>query len=66
MVVTGIADKHIQTRWKSLRDKFRRLCVALKAAHKNEAGAEDTKELDVAWLYFDMMVFLKDSVEGRP
>ncbi|KAH7975838.1 hypothetical protein HPB52_006183 [Rhipicephalus sanguineus] len=56
----------IHTRWKSLRDKFRRLCVALKAAHKNEAGAEDTKELDVAWLYFDMMVFLKDSVEGRP
>ncbi|KAL1423701.1 hypothetical protein MTO96_020862 [Rhipicephalus appendiculatus] len=60
------ADKHIQTRWRSLRDKFRRLCVALKAAHKSGAGAEDTGESDVAWPYFESMLFLKDSIEGRP
>ncbi|KAH6925509.1 hypothetical protein HPB50_006255 [Hyalomma asiaticum] len=55
----------IQTRWKSLRDKFRRLCTQLKAAHKSGAGAEDTDEMNVSWPYFEMLLFLKDSIEGR-
>ncbi|KAL1439207.1 hypothetical protein MTO96_001303 [Rhipicephalus appendiculatus] len=61
-----VNDKHIQTRWKSFGDKFRRLCVALKAARTSGAGAKDTGEADVAWPYFESMLFLKDSMEGRP
>ncbi|KAH6919762.1 hypothetical protein HPB50_029250 [Hyalomma asiaticum] len=51
--------------WKPLRDKFRRLWTQLKAAHKSGAGAEDTDEINVSWPYFEMLLFLKDSIEGR-
>ncbi|KAH6925558.1 hypothetical protein HPB50_007110 [Hyalomma asiaticum] len=66
-VLPGVpnAENFIQTRWKSLRDKFRRLWTQLKAAHKSGAGAEDTDEMNVSWPYFEMLLFLKDSIEGR-
>ncbi|KAK8764149.1 hypothetical protein V5799_033244 [Amblyomma americanum] len=63
------AENLMQKRWKSLRDKFRRILVANKECQKSGAGAEDAEESvngDVSWAYYDQMMFLRDSVEGRP
>lgn len=50
-----------------MRDEFRRLFVANKKEHKSGAGAEETDEAaDVTWPYFEQLMFLKDSIEGRP
>ncbi|XP_072143796.1 uncharacterized protein [Dermacentor andersoni] len=68
--LTGVmifAENIVQTRWKSLRDKFRRLLMAMKKEQKSGAGAEETDATEhVAWPYFELLMFLKDSVEGRP
>nr|XP_050022800.1 uncharacterized protein LOC126516741 [Dermacentor andersoni] len=69
IVLPGVpnAENIVQTRWKSLRDKFRRLLMAMKKEQKSGAGAEETDATEhVAWPYFELLMFLKDSVEGRP
>ncbi|XP_049511772.1 transcription factor Adf-1-like [Dermacentor silvarum] len=69
IVLPGVlnAENIVQTRWKSLRDKFRRLFVANKKEQKSGAGAEETDEAaNVTWPYFEQLMFLKDSIEGRP
>lgn len=57
----------LQKRWKSLRDRFRRMLTAWKAARKSGAGTEEVEgAIDITWPYFEQMLFLKDSMEGRP
>ncbi|KAK8771008.1 hypothetical protein V5799_025748, partial [Amblyomma americanum] len=62
------AEDFMQKRWKSLRDNVRRILVANKKCQKSGAGAEDAEESvngDGSWAYYDQMMFLQDSVEGR-
>ncbi|CAN7939826.1 unnamed protein product [Ixodes hexagonus] len=69
IMLLGVTDGaiHVQRRWKSLRDKFRRLLTARKHAHKNGAGPEDVEGAgDVGWPFFEQLLFLKDTTEGRP
>nr|XP_054925831.1 uncharacterized protein LOC129384402 [Dermacentor andersoni] len=55
----------LQKRWKSLRDKFRRVLKTLQEEKKSGAGADDVQD-DVAWPFFDQMMFLRDTMEYRP
>lgn len=57
------ATELLQKRWKSLRDKFRRLYTAQKKAKKSGAGVEDIDS--ITWPYFDILAFLKDTMETR-
>ncbi|KAL1414504.1 hypothetical protein MTO96_000906 [Rhipicephalus appendiculatus] len=68
-VLPGVADAEsmVQKRWKSLRDKFRRLMtaqVAQKNGTKTEDQAADGNADDVTWPYYDQLLFLKSSMEG--
>ncbi|KAK8761820.1 hypothetical protein V5799_026911 [Amblyomma americanum] len=64
------ADTVVQKRWKSLRDKFRRLLTAQVLAQKNdiktEEGTDVTAADDVSWKYFEQLAFLKDSLTRLP
>ncbi|XP_049517124.1 uncharacterized protein LOC125942912 [Dermacentor silvarum] len=55
----------LQKRWKSLRDKFRRLLKGLQEEKKSGAGADDVQD-DVVWPFFEQMMFLRDTMEYRP
>ncbi|KAH6946482.1 hypothetical protein HPB50_013717 [Hyalomma asiaticum] len=57
------ATELLQKRWKSLRDKFRRLFTVQKKAKKSGAGVEDIDL--ITWPYFDILAFLNDTVETR-
>ncbi|KAH6919643.1 hypothetical protein HPB50_029367 [Hyalomma asiaticum] len=57
------ATELLQKRWKSLRDKFRRIFTVQKKAKKSGAGVEDIDS--ITWPYFDILAFLKDTMETR-
>ncbi|KAH7945085.1 hypothetical protein HPB49_006470 [Dermacentor silvarum] len=61
------AEVIVQKRWKSLRDKFRKVTNVHKDSQKSGAGADDIEDSlpDNVWLYSDQLRFLKDTVEGR-
>ncbi|KAL1470649.1 hypothetical protein MTO96_040314 [Rhipicephalus appendiculatus] len=59
------ATELVQKRWKSLRDKFRRLFVAYKKLRKSCAGLDDVESATITWLYFQILNFLKDTMETR-
>ncbi|XP_075732211.1 uncharacterized protein LOC142774959 [Rhipicephalus microplus] len=68
-VLPGVSDAEsmVQKRWKSLRDKFRRLAtaqVAQKNGTKTEDQAADGNVDDVTWPHYDQLLFLKTSMEG--
>ncbi|KAL3178525.1 hypothetical protein MRX96_038419 [Rhipicephalus microplus] len=54
----------VQKRWKSLRDEFRRLFVANKKA-KSGAGLDDVECITITWPYFQLLYFLKDTMQTR-
>ncbi|KAH8033459.1 hypothetical protein HPB51_013133 [Rhipicephalus microplus] len=58
------AAELVQKRWKSLRDKFRRLFVANKKA-KSGAGLDDVKCITITWPYLQLLYFLKDTMQTR-
>ncbi|XP_070386454.1 transcription factor Adf-1-like [Dermacentor albipictus] len=65
VAVTDEIITALQKRWKSLRDKFRRVLKTLQEKKKSGAGADDVQD-DVAWPFFDQMMFLRDTMEYRP
>ncbi|KAL1429634.1 hypothetical protein MTO96_015977 [Rhipicephalus appendiculatus] len=58
----------VKARWKNLRDSFRRVFKARHPALKSGAGAEDSEDecSAKAWVFYDRLLFLKDSIVGRP
>lgn len=58
-----VAEK-MQKKWKSLRDKYRRLLNVVLDAGRSGAGAEDQPV--ITWCFFEQLSFLKDTMEGRP
>ncbi|XP_075550764.1 uncharacterized protein LOC142584543 [Dermacentor variabilis] len=52
----------VQKRWKSLRDKFRR-CYNDATCQKSGAGAEE--ESECSWPFFELLMFLRDTMETR-
>ncbi|XP_070392595.1 uncharacterized protein [Dermacentor albipictus] len=64
IVVPGVQDgvTAVQKRWKSLRDKFRR-CYNDATSQKSGAGAEE--ESECSWPFFELLMFLRDTMETR-
>uniref|UniRef100_A0A023G8A2 Putative alcohol dehydrogenase transcription factor myb/sant-like protein n=1 Tax=Amblyomma triste TaxID=251400 RepID=A0A023G8A2_AMBTT len=64
------ADRFVRKRWKSLRDKYRRLVTARVLAQKDgieaEEGMDSVAADDVSWQYFEHLVFLNDSLTRLP
>ncbi|XP_075539863.1 uncharacterized protein LOC142574723 [Dermacentor variabilis] len=56
----------VQKRWKSLRDKFRRIFNGRIKTQKSGAGADDVESVDTAWPYFELLLLLKDTMVTRP
>ncbi|KAL3189178.1 hypothetical protein MRX96_003310 [Rhipicephalus microplus] len=63
-VIIDDAAELVQKRWKSLRDEFRRLFVANKKA-KSGAGLDDVECITITWPYFQLLYFLKDTMQTR-
>ncbi|KAH7957368.1 hypothetical protein HPB52_018148 [Rhipicephalus sanguineus] len=61
-----VAVEMAQKRWKSLRDKFRRLLTAVLQARKSGAGRDDVDSVDTSWPYYELLMFLKDTMLTRP
>ncbi|KAL1482627.1 hypothetical protein MTO96_033675 [Rhipicephalus appendiculatus] len=61
-----VAVDMVQKRWKSLRDKFRRLINNVLQARKSGAGRDDVDSVDTSWPYFELLMFLKDTMVSRP
>ncbi|KAL1426816.1 hypothetical protein MTO96_017958 [Rhipicephalus appendiculatus] len=53
----------VQKRWKSLRDKFRR-CFNDATSQRSGAGADE--DTDCTWPFFDLLFFLRDTMETMP
>lgn len=64
----GCSVGEVKARWKNLRDSFRRVFKARNPIPKSGAGAEDGEIDDSAmtWLFYDRLLFLKDTIVGRP
>lgn len=58
------AEGVVQKRWKSLRDKFRRVLVARQHCQQNGQAAEELGE--ITWAYFPQLLFLKETMDMRP
>ncbi|KAK8787854.1 hypothetical protein V5799_022370 [Amblyomma americanum] len=56
----------VQKRWKSLRDKFRRLYTARQLGRKSGAGADDIEPTDFVWAHYEQLLFLRDTMVTRP
>ncbi|KAH7977793.1 hypothetical protein HPB49_003589 [Dermacentor silvarum] len=61
-----VALELIQKCWKSLRDKFRRTFNGRMLSQKSGAGADDVESVDTAWPYFELLLFLRDTMVTRP
>lgn len=57
------AEGIVQKRWKSLRDKFRRVLVARQHCQQNGQAAEELGE--ITWAYFPQLLFLKETMDVR-
>ncbi|KAH7960491.1 hypothetical protein HPB49_020326 [Dermacentor silvarum] len=64
----GRSVGEVKARWKNLRDFFRRVVKVRNPIPKSGAGAEDSEIDDSAktWLLYDHLLFLKDTIVGRP
>ncbi|XP_037514979.1 transcription factor Adf-1 [Rhipicephalus sanguineus] len=58
----------VKARWKNLRDSFRRVFKARHPVLQSGAGAEDSEVEDSvkSWIFYDRLLFLQDSIVGRP
>ncbi|XP_077540836.1 uncharacterized protein LOC144153063 [Haemaphysalis longicornis] len=71
----------VQTRWKTLRDRFRRILKNIRAEERSGKGVEDDDdeiEYDEedengtqnskrpSWCHYRQLTFLRDQMEGRP
>ncbi|XP_077512680.1 uncharacterized protein LOC144123810 [Amblyomma americanum] len=56
----------VQKRWKSLRDKFRRLYTARQLGRKSGAGADDIEATDFVWAHYEQLLFLRNTMFTRP
>ncbi|XP_077536928.1 uncharacterized protein LOC144149252 [Haemaphysalis longicornis] len=64
-VAPGVADgETVQKKWKSLRDKYRRLFNLMLDAERSGASAEDMPV--ITWPHYEQLEFLKDTMESRP
>ncbi|XP_070385364.1 THAP domain-containing protein 1-like [Dermacentor albipictus] len=61
----GAAVSDVRARWKNLRDTFRRVLKGRNEA-KSGAAADDSLDEDKQWMFFVVLLFLKDSMIGRP
>ncbi|KAH7965162.1 hypothetical protein HPB49_004551 [Dermacentor silvarum] len=56
----------VKARWKNLRDTFRRVLKDRARASKSGAPADDALDESTKWVFFSRLMFLKDTMEGRP
>ncbi|KAH7933039.1 hypothetical protein HPB49_007307 [Dermacentor silvarum] len=56
----------VKARWKNLRDTFRRVLKDRARASKSGAPADDVLDESTKWVFFSRLMFLKDTMEGRP
>ncbi|KAH6946311.1 hypothetical protein HPB50_012759 [Hyalomma asiaticum] len=66
IALPGVRDgvTAVQKRWKSLRDKFRRLYTEMSSRKSGAAADED--DFECTWPYFELLLFLRDTMETRP
>ncbi|XP_077521628.1 transcription factor Adf-1-like [Amblyomma americanum] len=69
----GSTVPDVKARWKNLRDTFRRLYKARNPTPRSGAPAEDDDEdcfegddAATKWFFYDRLLFLRDTVTGRP
>ncbi|KAH7977832.1 hypothetical protein HPB49_003709 [Dermacentor silvarum] len=64
--VMGSTVAEVKARWKNLRDTFRRVFKDRARASKSGAPADDVLDESTKWVFFSRLMFLKDTMEGRP
>ncbi|KAH7977931.1 hypothetical protein HPB49_003985 [Dermacentor silvarum] len=62
----GSTAAEVKARWKNLRDTFRRVFKDRARASKSGAPADDVLDESTKWVFFSRLMFLKDTMEGRP
>lgn len=58
------SESIVQKRWKSLRDKFRRVLVARQHCQLNGQAEDELGE--ITWAYYTQLLFLKETMDMRP
>ncbi|KAH6925893.1 hypothetical protein HPB50_011808 [Hyalomma asiaticum] len=56
----------VKTQWKNLRDTFRRVLKGKIRSSKSGAPADGVLDESTKWVFFYRLMFLKDTMEGRP
>ncbi|KAL3186685.1 hypothetical protein MRX96_026843 [Rhipicephalus microplus] len=64
--VMGSTVAGVTARWKNLRDTFRRVLKKRTRAVKSGAPADDELDESTKWHFFSRLLFLKETMEGRP
>ncbi|KAH6938217.1 hypothetical protein HPB50_007803 [Hyalomma asiaticum] len=62
----GSTVQEVKARWKYLRDTYRRVLKNRARSSKSGAPADDVLDESTKWLFFYRLMFLKDTMEGRP
>ncbi|KAH8039418.1 hypothetical protein HPB51_007271 [Rhipicephalus microplus] len=64
--VMGSTVAEVKARWKNLRDTFRRVLEERTRALKSGAPANDELDESTKWHFFSRLLFLKETMKGRP
>ncbi|KAL3186786.1 hypothetical protein MRX96_026935 [Rhipicephalus microplus] len=64
--VMGSTVAEVKARWKNLRDTFRRVLKERTRALKSGAPADDELDESTKWHFFSRLLFLKETMKGRP
>lgn len=59
-IFVGVA---VRGKWRNLRDTFRREFAKTQSSRSGDAGGSSKK---VQWAYFELMLFIKDTLSARP
>ncbi|KAH7985978.1 hypothetical protein HPB49_026175 [Dermacentor silvarum] len=62
----GATVSDVKARWKNLRDTFRRVLKSRSEMSKSGAPADDSLDEEKQWIFFVRLLFLKDTMTGRP
>ncbi|KAH6936433.1 hypothetical protein HPB50_017133 [Hyalomma asiaticum] len=62
----AVTVAEVKAQWKSLRDTFRRALKELNRAMKSSAPAGDDLDEATQRIFFKRLLFLKNTIEGRP